>query len=60
MNHVMTNHKAAVVDAIVKENYTITKDIEATMLKLADEFTTSYTVGGAYHVVVEDHSVPSF
>ena len=39
----MTNHKAAVVDAIIKEKYTITKDIEATMMKLADEFTTSYT-----------------
>jgi len=43
LNHVMTNHKAAVVDAIIKEKYTITKDIEATMMKLADEFTTSYT-----------------
>ena len=39
---IMTSHKATVIDAIVKENYTITKDIEAHMLKLADEFTTSY------------------
>jgi hypothetical protein len=31
-----------VIDAIIKENYTITKDIEATMMKLADEFTVKY------------------
>jgi F-type H+/Na+-transporting ATPase subunit alpha len=42
LHHVVNNHKAAVIDAIVKENYTITKDIEATMMRLAEEFTTSY------------------
>jgi len=42
LKHVMTVHKAAVVDAIIKEKYTITPAIEATMMKLADEFTTSY------------------
>ena len=42
LNHIMTSHKAAVVEAIVKADYTITKDIESTMMKLADEFTTTY------------------
>jgi F-type H+-transporting ATPase subunit alpha len=42
LNFIKTSHKAAVIDAIIKENYTITKEIEATMLKLADEFTTTY------------------
>jgi hypothetical protein len=43
LEFVKTSHKAAVLDAIIKEKYTITKDIETTMLKLADEFTTTYT-----------------
>ena len=40
---IKTNHKEKVIDAMIKEKFTITKDIEATMLKLAEEFTTSYT-----------------
>jgi len=40
--HIKSSHKSAVIDAIVKENYTITKDIETIMLKLADEYTNSY------------------
>jgi len=43
LNHIKTTHKASVIDAIIKEKYTITKDIEANMMKLADEFTTTYT-----------------
>jgi len=43
LQHIKTSHKAAVIDAIVKEKFTITKEIEANMMKLADEFTTSYT-----------------
>ena len=42
LEFVMVSHKAVVIDAIIKENYTITKDIEATMMKLADDFTTHY------------------
>jgi len=42
LNFIKTSHKAAVIDAIVKEKFTITKDIDATMMKLADEFTTTY------------------
>jgi F-type H+-transporting ATPase subunit alpha len=42
LSFIKTSHKAAVIDAMVKENYTITKEIEATMLKLADEYTTSF------------------
>jgi len=41
--HVKASHKASVIDAIVGAKYTITKDIEAHMLKLAEEFTASYT-----------------
>jgi F-type H+-transporting ATPase subunit alpha len=40
--HIMTSHKAAVIDAIVKENYTITKEIEDKMMALAEDFTNSY------------------
>jgi len=40
--HIKASHKAEVIDAIVKENYTLTKDIEATMMKLAGDFTTTY------------------
>ena len=42
LNFIKTSHKAAVIDAIISQKYTITKEIEATMLKLADEFTTSF------------------
>jgi F0F1-type ATP synthase alpha subunit len=42
LDFIKSSHKAAVIDAIVKEKYTITKDIEATMLKLAEEYTTSF------------------
>jgi F-type H+-transporting ATPase subunit alpha len=41
--HVKSQHKAAVIDAIIKEKYTITKEIEGTMLKLAEDFTKGYT-----------------
>jgi len=40
--HIKTSHKAAVIDAIVKEKFTITKEIDATMMKLAEEFTATY------------------
>ncbi len=43
LEFIKTSHKAAVIDAIIKEKFTITKEIEATMLKLAEEFTASYT-----------------
>jgi len=43
LGFVKSNHNATVIDAIIKEKYTITKDIEANMLKLADQFTTTYT-----------------
>lgn len=42
LKHVMTSHKAAVVDAIIAADYTITKEIEATMMALAEEYTVSY------------------
>ena len=42
LGFVKSNHKDTVIDAIIKEKYTITKDIEANMLKLADQFTTTY------------------
>jgi len=42
LEFIKTSHKATTIDAIVKEKFTITKDIEAHMLKLADEFTTTY------------------
>jgi len=43
LDFIKTSHKGTVIDAIVKEKFTITKEIEAHMLKLADEFTTSFT-----------------
>ena len=42
LEFVMTSHKEAVIGAIIKEKYTITKEIEASMMKLADDFTTKY------------------
>jgi len=42
LSFIQTNHKATVIDAIVKEKFTITKEIEATMMKLAGDFTTTY------------------
>lgn len=42
LKHIMTNHKATVVDVMIKEKYTLTKDLDATMTKLADDFTKSY------------------
>lgn len=43
LEHVKSSHKGTIIDAIIKEKYTITKDIEAHMLKVADEFTTTFT-----------------
>jgi F-type H+-transporting ATPase subunit alpha len=43
LEFIKTSHKSAVIDAIIKEKFTITKDIESHMLKLAEEFTASYT-----------------
>ena len=40
---IKSSHQKEVIDAIVAEKYTITPAIEKTMLKLADEFTTSYS-----------------
>jgi len=42
LDFIKTSHKAAVIDAIVKENYNLTKEIEEKMMKLAEEFTSSY------------------
>jgi F-type H+-transporting ATPase subunit alpha len=42
LNFIKTSHKADVMEAIVNAKYTITKEIETHMLKLADEFTTSF------------------
>jgi len=42
LSFVKSSHQS-VIDEIIKENYTITKGIEANLLKLADEFTTSYS-----------------
>jgi len=39
---IKSSHKAAVIDTIVKDKYTISKDTEATMLKLAEEYTVSF------------------
>jgi F-type H+-transporting ATPase subunit alpha len=43
LGFIKSSHKATVIEAIAKEKYTITKDIEGHMMKLAEEFTTSYT-----------------
>jgi F-type H+-transporting ATPase subunit alpha len=43
LEHIMTSHKSDIVDAMVKENYTITKPIEDKMMQLAEDFTTAYT-----------------
>jgi len=42
LEFIKSSHKAAVIDAIVSSKYTITKDIEENMLKLAESFTSSY------------------
>jgi len=43
LEFVKSNHKGPIIDAIVKEKFTITKEIEDKMMALADEFTTTYT-----------------
>lgn len=43
LQFIKTSHKSAVIDALVKEKYTITPALEATLLKLAEEFTATYT-----------------
>ena len=43
LKHIMTSHKADVVDAIIKEKYTLTPEIEKKMMALADSFTSSYS-----------------
>jgi F-type H+-transporting ATPase subunit alpha len=40
--HIFTSHKD-VVDAIIKEKYTLTKDIETKLMALAESFTSSYS-----------------
>merc|ERR1712000_93666 len=42
LKHLKTNHKAAILDAIVKEKFTITKEIDEKMKKLAEDFTSTY------------------
>mmetsp|Transcript_25778 Transcript_25778/g.38160 ORF Transcript_25778/g.38160 Transcript_25778/m.38160 type:complete len:551 (+) Transcript_25778:59-1711(+) len=42
LDFIKASHKSDVIDAIVKSNYTITKEIEENMMKLAEDFTTSY------------------
>eukprot|EP01030_Chromulinospumella_sphaerica_P034281 gene34281-biopygen3904 len=42
LNFVQTSHKSAIIDAIVKDKYTISKELEGRMLALAEEFTASY------------------
>lgn len=42
LNHCKTSHKSSTIDAIVKADFTITKEIEETMLKLAEDFTSTY------------------
>lgn len=39
---VKTNHKASVIDAIISNKHTITKEIEAHMMALANEYTTQF------------------
>jgi len=43
LEFIKTSHKAAVIDTIVKEGYTLSKGVEDKMMALAEEFTTSYT-----------------
>jgi len=43
LQFIKTSHKSAIVDTLIKEKYTITPALEANLLKLADEFTTTYT-----------------
>ena len=43
LDFIKTSHKAAVIDAIVKDGYTLSKEVEDKMMALAEEFTTSYT-----------------
>merc|ERR1719221_1303881 len=42
LDFIKASHKSDVIDAIVKSNYTITKEIEENMMKLAEDYTTSY------------------
>jgi len=42
LQHCKTAHKADVFDTLLKEKYTITPALKAHMLKLAEEFTTTY------------------
>jgi F-type H+-transporting ATPase subunit alpha len=41
--HVKTSHKGPIIDAMIQANYTITPAIEESMMKVAEEFTSSYT-----------------
>merc|ERR1711871_1486738 len=43
LDFIKTSHKAAIIDTIVKEGYTLSKGVEDKMMALAEEFTTSYT-----------------
>ena len=43
LGHVKTTHKAAIIDGIINAKYTITPEIEANMMKVAEDFTSSYT-----------------
>merc|ERR1719197_673393 len=43
LEFIKTSHKAAIIDTIVKEGYTLSKGVEDKMMALAEEFTTSYT-----------------
>ena len=43
LKHVQTSHKAEIIDAIIKEKYTLTKEIDAKLTQLAEDFTKSYS-----------------
>jgi F-type H+-transporting ATPase subunit alpha len=42
LKHIMSSHKD-VVDLLIKEKLTLTKEIDAKLMKLADDFTKSYS-----------------
>jgi len=42
LEHIKSSHKSDVIDALKKEKYTITPPLEALMLKLAEEYTSSH------------------
>jgi F-type H+-transporting ATPase subunit alpha len=42
LKHIMSSHKD-VVDSLIKEKLTLTKEIDAKLLKLADDFSMSYS-----------------